>query len=358
MSVLTATNSTSAMPASIIRLTAFRPAPPTPTTRMTARYAPGSARGPRWSLGAGSGSASTRGSSSTGRRSGREPRSGASSFAGEPPGSPETPSTGPLTRTGRSAAGSNGGACSSVSSSGSASVALACGSSPAGASSGRGALWRCAASVARRSSASGPSRMLARFRAIENLLRQVAVGVRGLAARVVLQDRSALHRRLGVADRLLDPGLEHELAEVLLEDLDRLAGVQRTAIEHRRQDAHDRDVRVQVLADHRQRVLELDEPAQREVLALDRDDHMVGRDESVDGQQPERGWSVDEDVVVLGLHRDERLLERALATDHAREGELSSGQVDRRHGQVDLGVLDHILDRQPMYEDVEHRALD
>jgi hypothetical protein len=32
-----ATNSTSAIPASIMRLIAFSPAPPTPTTRMTAR---------------------------------------------------------------------------------------------------------------------------------------------------------------------------------------------------------------------------------------------------------------------------------------------------------------------------------
>ena len=38
MSVLTAMKSTCVMPASIIRSTAFRPAPPTPTTRITARY--------------------------------------------------------------------------------------------------------------------------------------------------------------------------------------------------------------------------------------------------------------------------------------------------------------------------------
>ena len=38
MSVLTAMKSTWLIPASIIRSTAFRPAPPTPTTRMTARY--------------------------------------------------------------------------------------------------------------------------------------------------------------------------------------------------------------------------------------------------------------------------------------------------------------------------------
>src|SRR6266545_5489349 len=319
MSVLTATNSTSAMPASIIRLTAFNPAPPTPTTRMTARYAPGSERGARWSLGAGSGNDSIRGSSSTGRRSGRAGGSGG----------------------GSGVTGSNGGACSTVSSNGSPGAAFARGS---GSRSGSGfsGCWRCAASVARKSSASGPSRMLARFRAIENLLRQVAVGVRSLAARVVLQDRGALHRRLGVADRLLDPGLEHELAEVLLEDLDRLAGVQRTAIEHRRQDAHDRDVRVQGLAAHRQRVLELDEPAQREVLALHRDDHVVGRNERVDRQQAERRRRVDEDVVVVLLDRGQRLLEGALAADHARERELGPGEVDRRDGEVDLLVLDHV----------------
>jgi hypothetical protein len=37
MSVFTARNSTWEIPASIIRSSAFRPAPPTPTTRMTAR---------------------------------------------------------------------------------------------------------------------------------------------------------------------------------------------------------------------------------------------------------------------------------------------------------------------------------
>ena len=59
MSVLTAMKSTSLMPASIIRLTAFRPAPPTPTTLITARYAPSSARGARYRRGGASGSGST-----------------------------------------------------------------------------------------------------------------------------------------------------------------------------------------------------------------------------------------------------------------------------------------------------------
>ena len=59
-SVLTATNSTWLIPASIIRWIAFRPAPPTPTTRITARYAPESVRGTRCRRGAGSGSGSRR----------------------------------------------------------------------------------------------------------------------------------------------------------------------------------------------------------------------------------------------------------------------------------------------------------
>ena len=50
-----------------------------------------------------------------------------------------------------------------------------------------------------------------------------------LAVRVVLQDGHALHRRLRVADRLADPRVEDEVAEVLLQDLDRLARVQRAA---------------------------------------------------------------------------------------------------------------------------------
>ena len=54
MSVLTATNSTCAMPASIMRWTAFSPAPPTPTTRITAMYAAPFGGGTRWSRGAGS----------------------------------------------------------------------------------------------------------------------------------------------------------------------------------------------------------------------------------------------------------------------------------------------------------------
>src|SRR2546423_11087879 len=76
-----------------------------------------------------------------------------------------------------------GGAGVSTSSSqvGTCSTVDSCGSSAgSGAAVVSRSCWRCAASVALKSSASGPSRMLARFRAIEHLLREVAVEVGGV----------------------------------------------------------------------------------------------------------------------------------------------------------------------------------
>src|SRR3954470_17860848 len=243
---------------------------------------------------------------------------------------------------GSGAGSGRGGAGVSISSSqvGTCSTVDSCGSS-GGASAG--SAWRCAASVALKSSASGPSRMLARFRAIEHLLREVAVQLRGVATRVVTQHGLALHRRLRVTNRLADPRLEDEIAEVLLEDVDGLLRMQKTLVVHRREDALNLHFRVQILTDHRKRVLELDEPAERQVLALNGDDDTVRGDERVDRQQPERRRRVDEDVVVVRLDADERLLERALAADHRRERELGAGEVDRRDGHVDLRHADDLL---------------
>src|SRR5205807_8184503 len=123
-----------------------------------------------------------------------------------------------------SSTGSSAGACSAVASSGAAGASVT-------GSSFRAACC-CAASVALKSSASGPSRMLARLRAIEHLLPEASVRLRGRAGRVGLDDGAALHRRFCVAHGLPDAGLEDEVAEVLLEDLDRLARVQRPRVVH------------------------------------------------------------------------------------------------------------------------------
>ena len=117
--------------------------------------------------------------------------------------------------------------------------------------------------------------------------------------RVVFQHRHALHGRLREANRLADPRGEDAIAEVLLEDLDRLLGVDRAGVDERRQDALDLDVRVEVLADHGQRVLKLDQPTHRQILALDGDDNLVGGRQRVDREQPEARRRVDADEVVV-----------------------------------------------------------
>src|SRR3954468_21913346 len=119
------------------------------------------------------------------------------------------------------------GVSTSSSQVGTCSTVDSCGSSGGGASAGvPSSCWRCAASVALKSSARGPSRMLARFRAIEHLLRELPIEIGCVAGRGVGEHRLPLHGCFGVAHRLANLGLEHEVAEVLLEDVDRFLRVQ------------------------------------------------------------------------------------------------------------------------------------
>src|SRR3954453_15101437 len=226
MSVLTAMKSTWLMPESIMRSTAFSPAPPTPTTRITARY--DALSRPRWRRAGWSGSGSSH--RARGRRSSAG-GSGTGSGAG----------AGATARIGVGFGGASFAAGAGV---GGGSVGSSC----------CAFCWRCAASVALNSSARGPSRMLARFLAIEHLLCEVAVHVRGFAGRLVTEHRQALDGRLREADGLANARVVDELAEVLAQDLVRLTRVREALVEHRRDDPDDLDPRVQVLAHHRKRV--------------------------------------------------------------------------------------------------------
>ena len=102
---------------------------------------------------------------------------------------------------------------------------------------------------------------------------------------------------------------------------------------------------IEVLLDHLQRVLELDQSTHRQILALDGDDHLVRRGQRVDRQQPEAGRRVDADEVVVAGDFFQRLLQRALAADLGAHRDLGPGQVDRGDGDVDLALDDDLADR-------------
>ena len=77
------------------------------------------------------------------------------------------------------------------------------------------------------------------------------------------------------------------------------------------------------------------EALQRVVLRLDRDDDPVRGDQRVDGEQAERGWAVDEDVVVLLLGPAvDDLAQGLLAADDREELVLRGRKVDVRRGHV------------------------
>src|SRR5450759_1910553 len=231
-SVFTARNSMPSTSASTMRLTALTPAPPTPTTRITGCPSEPVSPAPADRHSAGCWRTY---SSITGRAAG-----GSITFSGiSEEKAWRRRSRGLATCVGSSAApGDAGRLCD------------AAGESAGGSSPAPSAL---SSAVLRNKAASGPSRMLARlaFAMCEDLLRELPIGLSCHAVRLVLEHRHPLHGRLGESDRLADAGGEHAVAEVFLEDLDRLLGVDRARIHQGREDTLDVHPRVEILADHR-----------------------------------------------------------------------------------------------------------
>src|ERR1019366_883407 len=138
----------------------------------------------------------------------------------------------------RSGAGVSSGAAGAT---GSATGALALGL--VGFLAGFWSAGAVSSAVLRNRSASGPSRMLARLPVAicEDLLGELPIGVCGQTVGIVLQHGHAFHRGFGKTNRFADSGGEDLISEVLLEQLDRLLGVQRAQVDERGQDALDLD---------------------------------------------------------------------------------------------------------------------
>ena len=102
--------------------------------------------------------------------------------------------------------------------------------------------------------------------------------------------------------------------------------------------------------------------AQREVLALGRDDHAVRAGQPVDGEQAQRRLAVDQHVVVAVQHRMQRAGQRLLAADLVDQLDLRCRQVDVARHQVhvlDPGVDQHVVDGHPrLDQQVVHGVLE
>ena len=82
---------------------------------------------------------------------------------------------------------------------------------------------------------------------------------------------------------------------------------------------------------------------EREVLAVERNQHRVGGDERVQREQSERRRRVDEDVVEVGAQRIEQTLQTTLAAVESDELDLGAGELavgGKKRERVDAGRED------------------
>ena len=164
---------------------------------------------------------------------------------------------------------------------------------------------------------------------------------------VVQQDGLAEAGRLGDAHVARDHGVEHAVAEVAPHLGGDLLGEPQPAVVHGEQHALDLQVRVEVLPHDLDRVEQLPQAFEREVLGLDRDQHGVRRRERVERQEAQARRAVDDDEVVGAARARERLLQHALALVEVDHLDLRADQVDvarhhvqKRHLGLERGLLD------------------
>ncbi len=86
---------------------------------------------------------------------------------------------------------------------------------------------------------------------------------------------------------------------------DHLLGEVRPLVVHRHDDPIDGQAGVQPLPHERDRLHQLRNPFQGQVLALHGDEHGVGRGQRVEREQAQRGRAVDEDLAVTVAIRRE-----------------------------------------------------
>ena len=80
-------------------------------------------------------------------------------------------------------------------------------------------------------------------------------------------------------------------------------------------------------ADAAQRGDEIGEPFEREVLAVERNEHGVGGDERVEREESERRRRVDEDEVEAIAQRLEQIAQAALAIRQVDELDFRAGEI-------------------------------
>src|SRR2546428_2863343 len=175
-------------------------------------------------------------------------------------------------------------------------------------------------------------------RALDDGFGERAIGVRTFGTAGVLKDRHAGQRRLGKPDAVLDDDVEDDVAIALANQLQHLLRMQGPRLVNGGQDAADAELWVELGPHALDRVVQELHALHAEVLALQRDDDLIGGHQRVHAEQAQRWRAVDHHEVVLVLAGSELLLEERFAAHLRDELDLGAGELDVRGDEVDPEV--------------------
>ena len=97
-------------------------------------------------------------------------------------------------------------------------------------------------------------------------------------------------------------------------------------IEHDAQQSDHLQVAVEIRVNLLDRVDQIGQAFEREILALHRDDHAVGGAQTVQREQRQSRRAIDEDEIVFGFDFRQRLAQHAFAVFHADQFNLGARQ--------------------------------
>ena len=125
---------------------------------------------------------------------------------------------------------------------------------------------------------------------------------------------------------------------------------------HRHQDAFDGQFRVQGGTDPFDRVDQLGDAFQRQVFALNRNQHRIGGGKRIEGQQAERRGAVDHDEIVQVTNLIQPLLQPVLPRLGIHEFDLGADQVAVRGVDPQVGEI-HGLEPHFLQSFVRHQRV-
>src|SRR5436190_1682370 len=182
----------------------------------------------------------------------------------------------------------------------------------------------------------------------ENLPREFEISDSAAGAKVVEHHGLAMAWGLAEPNVPRDHRLEDFAREVTLHLVPHLQSEARPPIEHREHDPLDCEPWVQPLAHEFHRLEEVRQTFECIELALQRHQYAIRRRQGVDGQQPERWRTVNDDVAVGVEDRGQRVGKPMLASIESDQLDLSPDEVDvgRREAKVgQRGLVNGLLDR-------------